>query len=94
MGTTATEWVCTDCMMLLANGDDSGRSEGAPMPLHRFAGVEVTPGMMLEDHEDDCPRRAGDRESECGCEVVDFSSVECAGCGGLPGARHAVTVWS
>lgn len=92
-----TKWVCTNCIMIVANGDDSGRSEDDPEPLTKLAGFEITPGFGYEDHEEGCPN--GDPDTfgyeECYCETRDFSWTYCDGCeDGLGGERHAVTVWA
>lgn len=109
MVTTYTVWICSDCMMLLANGEVTEGAEQPPMALLDGMG-DVTPGLTADEHHEDCDLRnsAAAREVEAlhnldertdlydcnlGCEDKDFSHQTCDGCGGLPGARHAATVW-
>lgn len=89
-----TIWVCTDCMMEHATGND-GRDPSIPFdrePLSRLGDVrDVTLGMPYSGH--DCP--IAERENgECECESVSFSWSACEGCGSrLGGERHAMTWW-
>lgn len=83
-----TVWICTNCVMVLANGDDTGRDPGDPEPLHLLAGQDVVCGVS--EHESYC---TGPGEMLCACDVIPFSSRLCDGCGDLPGERHAATVW-
>jgi ribosomal protein L37AE/L43A len=88
---TSTLWVCTDCVILLANGDMPPEpTEYAPMAL--LAGQDVTHGSTEHEGCDNVPKWIG---AECDCEVQTFSMSTCDGCGSpLGGERHAVTVWS
>ena len=90
---SATVWICTDCMVLLANGDMPDKiTPGQPEPLSAISDDdEITPGMVYADHECENPE---DRESECDCETREFSWSHCEGCGStLGGSRHAATIW-
>jgi len=101
MSDTCTIWVCLDCMLHHANGEcgDCHTDEGhdrEPMGLidQPMSGRDmVTMGMLKEHHE--CDTRWSDwRERECGCEVINFSTSSCDGCGSvLHGERHAFTLW-
>lgn len=90
-------WCCVDCLFLLANGDTpTEMSEAetltwlADIEL-RNAGHDITLGMLTEDHNDTCPRKLGDRDAECDCETITFSTSPCDVCGSnLHGERHAV----
>ena len=90
-----TIWVCVDCLMADANGEmpaDPDPTEPEPWALWDGLGRThiVAPGMMREDHYDDC-----DPDDECGCERQDFSWQHCDGCGSrLGGSREAYTFWS
>lgn len=92
--THETVWVCTDCLMVLANGETGGEPDQPPLQL--LDGLEVTLGMVREEH--DCTdaegRTAHDRGEECECERTEFSWSPCEGCGSrLGGSRDAATVW-
>lgn len=90
----ADGWACSDCIMLIANGDGSGiedpesheRNMGAvaariPANWHLVCGGE---------HSDECT--PADRDAGCDCETQPFSWQACDTCGSnLGGARHAVT---
>lgn len=89
-------WVCGNCIGHAANGEcgdcpDHGDDDE---PLSRFGDASVSCGMFDVHHADDCPAHYGERDVECSCEVRDFSHGRCDGCNGLPGERHAVTVWT
>lgn len=57
--------------------------------------ADLTAGMLWDEHDETCANRlAGEWVEECSCETITFSSSACAGCGGLPGERHAVTIWT
>jgi hypothetical protein len=85
-------WACTDCLVLLANGENPPWDSDAEIAAwhdeidRRNAGYNVTPGMPREQHA--CPE---DTE-ECECETDSFSWCDCDVCGGnLGGERHAVS---
>jgi hypothetical protein len=88
---TATLWVCTDCIVKLANDEDPTEpTEYEPLSL--LAGQDVAPGGAVHDYCDNAPEWIG---AECECEVRGFTYAACEGCGcPLGGERHAVTVWS
>jgi hypothetical protein len=95
---TDTLWVCTDCMLMHCNGECGELPEGSPVPLCLLAGTDTTMGMLLEEHEEECPNRLAGREAcrehECDCETRSFSWSSCEGCGSpLGGERHALTAW-
>lgn len=100
---TAPDWACTDCFVLLVNGDIPADMEGLELAeyLDRYdaamtSGAEITPGMLAEFHAERCPRYGehGDDGSDCDCETQDFSWSPCGICrSNLGGSRHAVTWW-
>lgn len=95
---TGTLWVCTDCMLVHCNGECGELPEGSPVPLSLLAGDEITAGMLLEEHDEECPnRKAGNevsRQHDCDCETQSFSWQACKGCGSSDGGeRHALTAW-
>lgn len=92
-------WVCTDCICLFANGDTPPELDEAQTAAwladvdQSTAGYEVCCGG---EHEDDCPNMVDGEwqgTTDCSCETREFSSQRCGTCGGLPGARHAVTLF-
>jgi len=88
MEPTVTQWVCVDCFVLLVNGDVSPYCENPDALMTKLEGYEPTPGMLREEHAEEC-----DGE-ECDCETNPFSTSQCDGCGStLHGERHAVTGW-
>lgn len=86
---THTIWICPDCVQLLANGEVADDAEQPPMRL--LEGEDVTLGLMADEHEPGCT--AVEDGTECECEDRTFSHDRCEGCGGLPGARMAATIW-
>jgi hypothetical protein len=99
----AVSWCCTDCIMLLANGEDPvDWSEYERVAWHiridqTMEGSEVTVGMLASEHADDCPVKiTGDWQAvdECSCAVNSFSWSACDLCrSNLGGERHAITFW-
>lgn len=96
---SATEWVCQDCVILLANGettDPEYRGDPDREPLSQLdAGELVTLGMLTDEcaHVDLTDQDQAEEHAES-CERDPFSTVPCYGCGShLAGERHAVTVW-
>lgn len=96
---TCTIWVCTDCLMVAANGELPD-PEPECEPWSKLEGEFVTMGLVAEEHNEDCPNV--DHETgewlgigDCtGCETQDFSWSNCEGCGShLGGSRHAFTLW-
>lgn len=89
---TSTGWVCTDCMMLICNGEtppDMTEEETAEY-LAGMDDEEITPGLMTEEHE------CGDPENcDHACDVQEFSWKVCDSCHrpNNAGRRHAVTFW-
>lgn len=78
---TTTIWVCENCMYAHAYGETLHDTD--PTPLTKLEGLEVTQGIMEDDHN-----------GWCGCERIDFSSASCDGCEQtLAGERHALTLW-
>jgi hypothetical protein len=95
-------WVCTCCLLKLANDDTSGCEYSCTSDDHPSRWLEEYPddadltiGMLIAEHDETCPART-DPGLECfGCEEREFSRIPCAGCGTyLAGARHAVTMWT
>lgn len=96
---TTTGWICTDCLMLLANGEtppEMSEEETAEY-LARVEedDCETTLGLLWEEHEEGCTNRdASEWVEECYCDEQTFSWSACDMCrSGLGGARHAVTFW-
>lgn len=93
---TVTQWVCPCCFILHCNGDRCEcPSEDHPDGLMGlFEGLELTAGMLREEHADDCFNPYDESEYECDCETDSFSRSSCDGCGShLGGERHAMTGW-
>ena len=80
-----TQWVCVDCIMLLANGEEPVEATDR-IPLSLFSvSADIVPGMSCE-HGSGC---------DWECDTRDFSWSACDGCGSaLGGSRHAVTAFS
>jgi hypothetical protein len=95
-GYVCSGWACTDCLIMLANGDepsDMNSQEQIDLWRKHFDATRseyhVTLGMLREDHS--CP----DGTEECGCEVIPFSGSKCDVCGTrLAGERHAVSFFA
>ena len=80
-----TQWVCTDCFILLVNGDIGDEVENPDALLSKFDGFIAAPG--LRDHR--CPN--GSLECDCGQDI--YSTRACDGCGSqFHGERYAVTL--
>lgn len=92
---TTLLWVCTDCIVLHANGEEpADPTEYEPLSLIP-EDADVTMGLLWEEHADDCANRAAEElVEECSCETREFSHSRCDGCGNLPGTRHALTLWT
>ena len=86
-------WVCQDCLMVHANGDEGERYEGQPEPWNLFPDArDVSMGMLDDNHS--CGQSSDSGTRECGCETQEFSWSPCDGCGSrLGGSRHAFTLW-
>lgn len=105
---TVPQWICEHCFVHLVNGDctdvlyaepDSAKEQcgqNYTVPLSLFGDMRVTPGMLSEEHNSECPVYSeGSTGLECDCETREFSWSACDGCGSsLGGARYAVTGWS
>lgn len=95
------QWCCTDCLMLLANGDtptEWTESEVTEWLARIEKNAENTTDATLghlHDEFDGCSHYPEPCESdECDCEEIPFSSSSCGYCGSsLAGARHAFTWW-
>lgn len=76
--------VCSNCLMVAVNDDDSGRDPRDPEPLSL-----VEPGRYLiygvGEHNHECT--PADREEGCDCAELGFRWSSCEGCGDLPGDR-------
>lgn len=91
-------WCCTDCTMLLANGEvpvdmnDAAIEEYLDDIARRTGHLEVVLGG---EHDDDCPNMVDGHWSghtDCYCEHQEFSWSSCDVCGSpLGGSRDAVT---
>lgn len=82
--------VCTDCMLLHANGEfDPDRPTDEPEPLALITeGYSVTLGG---EHTDMCELN---EYGECDCDQLGFSGQPCQGCGSwLGGDRYLMTLW-
>lgn len=106
-----TYWVCGNCLFVHANGVDlryesdhgmdydpeiNPSPEPEPWGLLR-EGERPAMSMGWEYHSEECHRflSQGADTDECDCEVRDFSTSACEGCGNhLHGERHAMTVFS
>jgi hypothetical protein len=97
---TCGGWACTDCLILLANGDAPAELDEAELAAWlaeidtRNAGYQITLGLLREDHActDEAGQTEADRGGECECEVQSFSWSACDVCGSnLGGERHAVS---
>lgn len=104
MTTTTTRdhwngWACTDCTMLIANGETPPEMTEAETAAwlneidRRMDGTTtVTLGRMLG--EDGCEHRQLCEEHMDQCERDEFSWAQCDYCGStLGGERHAITGW-
>lgn len=95
-GYVCSGWACTDCLFMLANGDEpsdmNSEAQLAAWREHYQATTrdyQVTLGMLRVDHT--CPEGT----EECDCEVIPFSGSRCDVCGTrLGGERHAVSFFT
>lgn len=91
----STGWVCTDCIMFIANGqtpDDLGMSpEFTAAWLASLDTTEVSPGRGYAD----CEHTSDDHDEHTEqCETRDFAHGSCDHCRVTwAGTRHAVTYW-
>jgi hypothetical protein len=96
----ANGWACSDCTMLLANGEtppEWGEDETASWLAEidrRAEGTEhATLGRLVSEDGCDCETWHSDQHRES-CERRDFSWSSCDVCGStLGGSREAVTFW-
>lgn len=94
----ASGWACTDCLMLLANGETPDRMSEAEtaewlVEIERRHSGPITLGRALGDEGCTCTEWDSDEHRE-GCERTEFSMFGCDMCGSsLGGARDAVTFW-
>lgn len=92
---TWTKWVCSDCMVLMANGETPPEMSEEETEAW-LAKIEnhghTTIGLMREEHE--CDYDQDWHSGHCTCETREFSWDPCDSCGSrLGGSRHAVTLW-
>lgn len=87
---------CTDCTMLIANGESPvemshADSEAWLMSVsERNDGYHMVLGMPSEEHNETCT--VGDRNAGCDCEHIDFTWSACDVCGqNNGGERYAVS---
>lgn len=94
---TATGWFCSDCFMLLVNGEtppEMDEEQTAAWLESLDDDDEVTPGFGADEHDEDCPNHGEWIGADCSCETMEFSWRVCDSCRtGLGGTRHAVTYW-
>ena len=99
---TVTLWVCLDCRDSEASGEE--QLDDNDEPIETWTKVDndlsiqhVTPGLIAEEHLDNCPNfEGGDYvgHDDEPCEDQEFSWTPCDGCGShLGGSRHAYTAW-
>ncbi len=94
-----TIWVCTDCMIVHANGEenpDRRADEPETWALWDDDKYELAMGMSREEHNDGCPNSNDDTwgREDCDCEELSFTWSSCDGCGStLGGERYAFTYW-
>lgn len=102
-------WVCETCLHAEANGvdlryesdwgmdyDPETNPSPYPEPWALLGpGQHAACGMANEEHDESCHLGVQDDETgECDCEVREFSTSACEGCGNyLHGTRHAMTVF-
>jgi len=90
-----TLWVCVDCLMSEANGEEITPRDGQPEPWSREPDTDVTMGLAWSEHQ--IPAQCEElftTGGECYCETREFSWSSCDGCGStLGGSRHAYTYW-
>lgn len=79
--TDLTVWLCLCCTLVTANGECCD-DEHSPEPLSAAGGDRFALGMVAEDHDETCARRANERaECDTECERDPFRRIRCAGCG-------------
>lgn len=94
-------WACSDCLMLLANGEtppEMTEAETSAFLSHletTIGDLDVTLGGD-HDYANGCRNVDADGSwlgtTDCDCETVEFSWSRCSTCGSsLGGSRHAVT---
>lgn len=95
-----TGWACMDCVILFANGDMPADLTEEECDAYQaridktMDGCTLTIGWLSEEHDESCPRFAGDTDTECDCETNTFSMSSCDVCGGnLGGERRGVSFW-
>jgi hypothetical protein len=91
----AEGWICTDCMMLLANGDASG-IEDDQLEIIEQAWDEIDCHVSPGTFHDDCDWHGmDDYDDVTACETQEFSWSRCDICDreSNAGTRHAVTFW-
>lgn len=94
-------WACTDCMMLLCNGETPPGMDEEETAAFVAAfeegckGAHVTPGRMLGQLECDCWTWDCDTHRDV-CERLEFTWQRCDICRrpNMAGGRDAVTFWS
>ena len=88
-------WVCVNCIMHHANGECGQcheESHEGGRPLSKLDIRKTAMGHPQEEHG--CGRVEDSYFGECDCEVITYSTSECAGCGiTFHGERHAMTEW-
>jgi hypothetical protein len=95
MKVTHELWVCTDCMLVHANGESPERGSEEPETWAIWKGDERLHGLAMGgEHVEDCPNGPeGPRDADCDCETREFDRSPCDGCGSnLHGTRHAFVI--
>ena len=99
---TCTGWVCTDCYVLMCNGDTPPEmdEEQTAAWLAGMTDLHITPGMFHGPDHDACTcpedRDPEDYDALTACETTEFSWSRCDECHrpNNAGTRHAVTYWT
>lgn len=89
---TATGWCCVDCLIYLANGEETDTFDRAGFERMTKGTDDITLGLRRDEHQ--CDYDADWSAGHCYCETREFSWSSCDVCGStLGGERHAVTFW-
>jgi hypothetical protein len=97
----STGWACTDCLILLANGETPPEMDEDQAAAWLADIDRITEGFSVVlggEHDEDCPNMVDGEWSghtDCYCEREEFSMRQCDVCGSpLGGSRHAVTFFN
>lgn len=91
---THESWCCSDCIMLLANGETPPEMDEEETAAY-LARIPDFPRVTIGRSIEVCGCEDWDTDQHrYGCEHDDFSWSRCDVCGStLGGERHAVTFW-